>query len=181
MTEEWREVPGTNGMYEISIDTKEGKCRSWSNRHKGKMGAPYLLRNTISKKGRISWHLKVNGEYRKIQAAYWVAITYPELVQNDYFKGAEIDHIDTDRLNNHPSNLRWVDRNGQMNNPLTKVHLSESHRKPVIKMSLQGETICCYSSITEAAIENGICAQNISACCLGKKYKTAGGFIWKFA
>ena len=25
MTEEWREVPGTNGMYEISIDTKEVK------------------------------------------------------------------------------------------------------------------------------------------------------------
>lgn len=212
MQEEWRNVPGFDGRYQIDISTKEGRCRSTNYRRTGKIKE--MTNRPNKQNGRINWCLNSLTK----QAAYWIAITYPELVQNEYFEGAEIDHIDTDRLNNHPSNLRWVDRKGQMNNPLTLRHLSESLKgkytgelhpqygkeksletrkkmseggkgvrlnrkdqsKSVLQYTLEGELVKIYPSIRQAERETGIYSQSISYCCLGKKYKTAGGYVWKY-
>lgn len=125
MENNWRNVPGFEGKYQISIDTKEGKCRSIN----PKTGKVFILKNTADKRdGRIYWkfYSELTGESQ--QAARWIALTYPELVQNEYFEGAEIDHIDTDPTNNHPSNLRWVTRKENMNNPLTLIHNSEAQK-----------------------------------------------------
>ena len=53
MTEEWRDVPGYEGRYQISIDTKEGRCRSLNYEHTGK---PKDLSNKPGKRyNRICW------------------------------------------------------------------------------------------------------------------------------
>lgn len=117
----WRDIPGKENEYQISIETKEGKCRSLNFRNvKGKIKE---LSNSHNKTRYINWN--ISGVVK--QAAVWIAITYPELVQNEYFEGAEIDHIDTDPLNNHPSNLRWVTHKQNENNPLTRQHISDSN------------------------------------------------------
>ena len=121
-----RDVPGTDGKYLIDISTKEGRCISLYNKY-GLRKKPHYLSTKPDKKGYIYWAMKINGIQVTHQAARWIALTFPELVENEYFEGAEIDHKDTDTLNNHPSNLRWVDRVGQMNNPLTKEHNSAAH------------------------------------------------------
>lgn len=87
-----------------------------------------LLSNNPDKRGRIYWCLFKRCKGSTRQAAVWIALTFPELIQNEYFEGAEIDHIDTDRLNNRPSNLRWVTRKENANNPLTRLHNSESKK-----------------------------------------------------
>lgn len=120
MEEHWRDIPGYEGKYQISIDTPEGKCRSLNYHSTGK---PHLLKNS---NGRIYWDLSKNGKSLCRQAARWIAFTFPELVQNDYFDGAVIDHIDTDPRNNHPSNLRWVTTKENCNNPLTIQHNREA-------------------------------------------------------
>ena len=51
--------------------------------------------------------------------------------------------------------------------------------KPVLQFSLAGEFLNEYPSIKEAAVKTGIIKQNISSNLTGK-YKTAGGFIWKY-
>lgn len=124
MEDKWRNVPGYEGKYQINISTPEGRCRSLN--YKGTGKTKELTNNPNKRDGRICWDLYKDGKRTNYQAARWIAMTFPELVQNEYFEGAEIDHIDTDRLNNHPSNLRWVTRKGNQNNPLTRVHLSES-------------------------------------------------------
>lgn len=130
---EWRKVPGFE-RYEISIKTKEGECRSLNYRRTGKTKVFSNVKNSC---GRVNWRLyKDNNGYLQ-QAAVWIALTYPELVENEYFEGAEIDHIDTDPLNNHPSNLRWVTRKGNQNNPLTRKHRSE-----VMSGKKQSEITC---------------------------------------
>ena len=202
MTEEWRDVPGFEGLYQIDISTKEGRCRSLNYEHTGK---PKDLSNKPGKRdSRILWHLCKNGKCICRQAAYWIAITYPELIQNEYFEGAEIDHKDTDRLNNHPSNLRWVTRRGNLNNPLTKQHMCSSQKGRVITEDAKNRMrlkltnrkdqskivkqfskdlvlVAEYESLNEAERQTGISAKVISKCCLGKPhYKTAGGFIWKY-
>lgn len=40
----------------------------------------------------------------------------------------EIDHIDTNKLNNHVDNLRWVTRKENLNNPKTRQHNSEAQK-----------------------------------------------------
>ena len=51
--------------------------------------------------------------------------------------------------------------------------------KPVLQFSKDGELIEEYSSIHEAERHTGLSASNICACCKGK-YKSAGGYIWKY-
>lgn len=175
--EEWRDVPGYEGKYQVSISTKEGKCRRLYKNGNIKE----LSCTPSSRDGRISWNI---GKTK--QAAVWIALAYPELVQNDYFEGATIDHIDTDRLNNNPSNLRWTDRKGQQDNPLTKEHQRNvklnrpDQSKWVIKLSTNNEILHFYPSTMQAERETGIKRTAIGACCRGTA-KTAGGFKWKYS
>lgn len=48
-----------------------------------------------------------------------------ELFLPDWDPNLQVDHIDTNRLNNMVSNLRMVDSKGNANNPLTRKHISE--------------------------------------------------------
>lgn len=182
--EEWRDIPGYEGLYQINIDTPEGKCRSLNYHRTGKV-------REFSKKprkydGRLYWDLSKDGKPTTYQAARWIALTYPELVTNEYFEGAEIDHIDTDPSNNHPSNLRWVSHKENQNNPLTRAHNSEAqkgnqnHNKWVIKLNKNNEILHFYPSAVQAEKETGVNRARISECCLGK-IKSAGGYIWKHA
>lgn len=56
----------------------------------------------------------------------------------------EVDHIDTDRLNNHIDNLRWCTRKENRNNPLTIQHNSEAVKKrfedPEIRYKISAAT-----------------------------------------
>lgn len=119
---EWRKIDGIEN-YEFSFNGKDALCKSLNYQ---RTGCQQLLSNKPSQKtGYINWVLRINGKSVTKQAGVWIAMAFPELVENEYFEGAQIDHKDTDRQNNHPSNLRWVSRSGNMLNPLTRKHLSE--------------------------------------------------------
>lgn len=53
-------------------------------------------------------------------------------------------------------------------------------RKIVCQYSKDGVYIKSYESLTKAGEESKVSFKDISSCCLGK-YKTAGGFIWRYA
>lgn len=184
---DWRDVPGYEGRYMISIDEKSGLCLSLNYRHTGKPG---LLANTMDD-GYIFWGLFKDGKQKRSQAAVWIALTYPELVKNKYFDGAEIDHIDTDRANNNPTNLRWVTPKENSANELTVIHNKEAHKgvfinhpsfsTSICQYTKKGEFVAEYPSIAEASRKTGINKSSISACCWKRKHSySAGGYIWKY-
>ena len=175
INEVWKDVPGYEGIYQIDISTKEGRCRRIY-----KNGKTKELANTPdSRDGRIFWHLSNGNKGVSYQAARWIALTYPELVQGEYFEGAEIDHIDTDRRNNHPSNLRWTTHRGNMNNENTRATLTNhpDNSNRVWQYTLNGEYVNDYPSAEEAKRQTGI--HHICDCCNYKR-KTAGGFKWAY-
>lgn len=120
----------------------------------------------------------------------------------------EIDHIDTSPSNNIWTNLRWTDRKGNQNNPITKDKMKESNkgkadkahkatkekrswvkgqkmcaeanRKRVFQYTVDGVFVKEFCSITEAGKEVGCCRESIRDCCRGR-YKTIKGFVWKYA
>ena len=148
------------------------------------------------------WNLFESGHAQHKQAAVWIAITYPELVQNEYFKGAEIDHIIPLSAGgtNHPSNLRWVTHKENMCNHMSilqhkvaqtgKRYLNNGNSKGVVQKSLEDEYIDSYVSMAEAERVTGVNKKNICSCCqgkrqtAGKKDPVTGNFIsykWEYA
>jgi len=93
----------------------------------------------------------------------------------------EVDHIDTNVLNNKADNLIWSTRKENMNNETTK----KKFEKPVEQLDENGKVINTFKSILEAKEymkkTHNISSSGISEVCNNKKgYKTAGGFVWRF-
>lgn len=64
-----------------------------------------------------------------------------------------VDHLDTDPRNNHVSNLRWVTPKENMNNDLTKQHISAAHMKKSPKIFQVEIKTGNILSVEENAIE----------------------------
>lgn len=194
-----RDVPGFENIYKISLAGPEIICYSFYNKNWG-YGAPHPLSNKVSQKnGRIFWCLHKNNKTKCKQAAYWIAITYPELVQNEYFPGAEICHEDNNPLNNHPSNLKWGTHKYNMNNLGTRKKRSETMKgrkineetrekfktrktkptKTIYQYNLQGELLNIWVKASEAANALKISEGPIRKCCLGDIH-TYKGYIWSY-
>lgn len=98
-------------------------------------------------------------------------------------KELECDHIDSIPINNIITNLRWVDKNTNMNNVNTVKKIKRSKTNSIGRKvdcyDLNGILIKSYSSVTEASKDCNICGTAICNCCNGKT-KTSNGFIWKY-
>lgn len=90
-----------------------------------------------------------------------------------WFEGAEVDHIIPIRNSgtNIWTNLRWVTREENMNNEITKRKISESRKRKVYCIELDK----VFNSITEVSKELNISQSSISYVCKGRR-KSAGGY-----
>lgn len=168
--EVWRPVKGYEGLYEVS---NLGNVRSedryvmHGNRCcllKGKPKKAYpnsngYLRTTLYKNGQ--------GKYYFIH----------RLAANAFIPNPNnlpcIDHIDRNYLNNSVDNLRWCTQKENMNNPLTREHLTcRNINKPVYYIDEQGKKIS-FKSIREAERQTNVNSSYISRSVI-KKVPTLG-------
>lgn len=148
---------------------------------------------------------KGNRYYRYHQLVYCAVngITKDEFPVDENGVKYEIDHIDNNKKNNIPENLRLVSKKDQMNNEITSRTLRKAQIKKMSKkenrdkisetlrnrpdesikvqqFSLDGELLSEYPSLSEAARNVRAVTSLISMAC-SNKIKTAKGFIWKYA
>ena len=151
--EEFRDIPGYEGVYEVS---NLGRVR-----RDGK-----ILKPSKNKKGYLLVSLFKNGTKKNARIHRLVAQSFIPNPQNL----PQINHKDEDKTNNTVDNLEWCD---------SKYNNNYSLSKPVFQYDLLGNFIREWPSMIKVEEETGIHNSSISMCCLGK-LKSAGGFVWKY-
>lgn len=196
----WKPVVGWEKYYKIS---SFGRILTIGKYSDGRVYKDKIKAQRKNKTGYFYVNLCRNGKTKTITIHRLVAIAF--IPNPNGYKC--VDHIDTDRTNNHVSNLRWCTHEMNANNPLTKEHLSQAIReytsKPEVRQfrselakknmdkmmegvmvgvsqfSKNGEFVDSYKSATDAARSVKGSATSIIRCCKRKR-PSAYGFIWKY-
>jgi len=100
-------------------------------------------------KGYLQVSLKIKNERR------WKKTFIHRLVGLAFVKGYseefnEIDHIDTNKLNNNDWNLHWTNHSGNMRNPLTVEKISTSKGVKCFVYDFRLNYVGCFNSLLEA-------------------------------
>lgn len=123
----------------------------------------------------------------KVEAVHRI-VAHTFLINPDPNVYAQVDHIDSNKLNNHVDNLEWVTIQENLrrayDNGLRNISGLVNHRelikRPVAKIK-DGEIIKTFNSLSEASVDcygNANGASNIRRACIsGGKSK---GFHWKY-
>lgn len=176
MKEEWRDIPGYEGLYQVS---NLGRVRSLD-RYVDHGQTKALRKGRILKQGRAS------GGYMMVQLCNGgggsnklvhrlVADLFVPNVENL----AEVNHKDENKENNRADNLEWCTRSYNINYGNGNAKRVKDKLIAVEMYTLDGTKLQEFSSVNEAA--RAVCgsAGNISMCCKGKR-TTAKGYIWKY-
>lgn len=193
--EEWRDVIGYEGLYQVSNLGRVKSLERCINRGSGVYRRnKIILRPQINGNGYLQVYLFKFGNKRKIKYIHQMVL---EAFSENKYNLTCIDHIDGNPLNNCLSNLKYCTQQENMNNPIAKERwkksmevyvnsedyinkqrYSQPHSKRVIQINTDG-SVKEYRSISEAARAVGSTVQAISHCCHGK-CETSKGYKWKF-
>lgn len=176
MQEIWKDVPGYEGLYQVSnlgrvksIYYNRKKCKGWDIKKK-----PKIIRLAKDRHGYYFVRL-YNGEK---QNRYSVHRLVAMVFLPNPLNLSEVNHKDENPVNNLVDNLEWCSHKYNMNYGTKVKRQKEKVSKPVCQYTLNEVFIKEYPSRKEASIETGTDVTGICQCIKGK-LKTSGGFIWK--
>ena len=177
--EEWRDIPGYEGLYQVS---NLGRVRSLDRYvpHK-KFGVKFckgvLMAIHQNNAGYLTVNLSRENKYTSYDIHRLVAKAFIPCSDSECM---QVNHKDENKHNNQIDNLEWVTCS-ENNNYGTKVARQKVHcERAVLQYDVNGNFIKEYRSATEAEKEiSGKFTGAISHCINGTT-KTAYGYIWRF-
>lgn len=183
MQEIWKDIPGYEGLYQVS---NLGRVKSLGRYVKKRYGLMWKKGKVLSaakdNKGYLVVVLCDNTKRQTFKVHRLVAMVFLENRNNK----PQINHIDGNKQNNSVFNLEWCTQPENMTHAWNTGLQKRTHKKndlksiKVVQYSLEMQALNEYPSIMEAERQTGIYNASISACCKGKR-KRAGGYIWKYA
>ena len=157
MIEVFKDVPGYEGLYQVS---NLGNVKSLIT---GKILSP-----GIDKGGYLKVSLYKSGEYKKLLVHRLVAIAFIPNPSNY----PEVNHKDENKQNNCVDNLEWC---------TSQYNREYSFAKQVGQFDLNGNLIKVWPSTREVARQLGYYQSSISDCCRGyRNCRTMYGYIWRY-
>ena len=162
----WKEIPGYEGIYEIS---NTGVVR-------GRKGIRKIL---VSWDGYQYVKLCNRGHEKKFKVHRLVALAF---LPNP-LGFPEINHKDENKENNNVCNLEWCDRKYNNNygkrNIVAGISIRKANQRRVFRYDKNLNFLDSFVSAKEAEKILKIDHTGILKCANNKR-KTAGGFIWKY-
>jgi hypothetical protein len=170
VTEEWRDIAGYEGFYQVSnLGRVRGLPKVWSTGKFGRLKinlGERVLNGSVNSWGYRSIQLSVSGYKKDFLVHRLVAESF---IWKPCNKNT-INHIDGDKLNNVVGNLEWVTQ-ADNNAHALKTGLRKG------KSVMCNETGEKFESVKEASKHLGILATSISAMIKGR-YKQTGGYTF---
>lgn len=172
--EEWRDVKGYEGLYQVS---NLGRIKSLSNKSNHK-------ETKILSLSKVQGYMHVALYKNSKQKIYKVHRLVAMAFLNNPLNLPQVNHINGKKDDNTISNLEWISAkdNARHAHRIGLAHAqkgAENNRsKKVIQMSMDNKPIVIFYGMREAERVTGIGHSYISLCCRGKM-KSAGGYKWK--
>ena len=178
MSEEWRDVVGYEGLYQVS---DQGRVKSLARTCNTKGGSNRTVKERILKpcdNGRGYLYISLSdgtGEHKRHYIHRLVGETF---VPNPLEK-EDVNHKDENPSNNHASNLEWLTHKENLNYGMRNERVAKANSKPVAQYTKDCAFIKVWASAAEVKRQLGFNHSNIIQVAKGNR-KTAGGFIWKY-
>ena len=179
MEEVWKDIAGYEGKYQVS---NLGRVLS--------LPRPKTSRNahgefTFTTKSKILRTFTQRGGYQRVslgkgknKKAFMVHRLVGMAFVPGYREGLFINHKDENPHNNRADNLEWVTA---AENNIYGNHIENSRRYVAVEqLTIDGQFIQRFNSIIDAAEANGCRATSIQSCCAGR-FKSSGGYRWRYA
>ena len=148
-TEEWRDLPGYHGWYQVS---NYGRLRSFRDpHHKGeKLRKPVLLTPSKTRYGNCRVVIKWGGKENSVQVGRAVALAFI----GDIPKGWMVYHKDGNQQNNALPNI-GIAPQAELSRKRMAEKTAGWNRKPVLKINRDLTVVEAYPSACAAARANG--------------------------
>lgn len=179
----WKDIEGYEGLYQVS---SFGRVKSLErlDRCKRKIQSRILKSVKVHKNAEYQQvSLSKNGRIKNYLVHVLVAKSFIDNTNNYPC----VNHKDENPNNNEISNLEWCTYryNNNYGTRLARQIKTQTNRKDCSKVvgqyDLQGNLIAIYPSAKEAWRQTGISRSHICDVARNNpKYKTAGGYIWKY-
>ena len=171
----WKDIEGFEGKYQVS---NMGRVKSLNYKNTGKEG---IMKPVDKGRGYLYVHLSKDGNKKNCRINRLVAEAFIQFVPEANIS-YDVDHRNTVRTDNRVSNLCYVTRSQNNNNPKTRERKINNPKlsKPIIGVDKITGLIVEFLSVKEAERCTGIDKSSIIKCCKGKA-KSAGNFYWYYA
>ena len=174
MSEEWRDVAGYEGRYQVS---STGRVKSLKRKDcLGRTIRERMLKPCDNGRGYLYISLSDGtGEHKR----HYIHRLVGEAFVPNPLEKEDVNHKDENPSNNHASNLEWLTHKENLNYGMRNERVAKANSKQVAQYTKDGAFVKVWGSAAEVKRQLGFNHSNIIQVAKGNR-KTACGYIWKY-